>query len=229
MASVRHFSVAWETWVARAGWRWNSCPQPASFESLCLPVVLHWWHTATSGSGNVSANYVENCWKTFLFCCCLEPYKLVTLKTTETFGEIKACRKACRENGMVLMPLDSEYDRKAIVNLPWYKDSSVVITDAIEIVDNSGSSTFFSSPGGKQVTFIHLFSTIGKRQSNTPGTYSIVIYHGEYYSRESVVGKDYECACKLPGEQYLYNRHSLPNKRLGLRKTRQISFLPPLP
>ena len=108
---------------------------------------------------------------------------------------------------MVLMPLDSAYDRKAIVNLLAYKGSTVVITDGIEILDNSGSSRFFSRPGGRQVSFIHLASTIGKRQSNTPGTYSIVIYHDQYYARDSVVGKDDKCACKLPGEWFLYIRH----------------------
>ena len=106
------------------------------------------------------------------------------------------------------MPLDSDNDRKAIISLPGYKASSLVITNGIEILDSSGSSTFFSSPGGKQVNFIHLASKIGKRQSHTPGTYSIVIYYDLYYSRDSVVGKDDVCACKLPGERCLYSRHA---------------------
>ena len=183
-----------------------------------------WRHPATSGTGNVGANYVQVL-RTFLFCCCLEPYKLVKLKTTNQSEEIKACRKACRENGMVLMPLDSAYDRKAIVNLLAYKGSTVVITDGIEILDNSSSSRFFSRPGGRQVGFIHLASTIGKRQSNTPGNYSIVIYHDQYYTRESVVGKNDECACKLPGEWCLYIRHVdfFANKKKVLEKLDQLT------
>ena len=108
---------------------------------------------------------------------------------------------------MVLMPLVSDEDRKAIVSLPGYNGSSLVITDGIEIVTKNGSK-FYSRPAGRQVKFINLSSTIGKRQSNKPGDYSIVIYHGHYYSRDSVVGKNDECACKLPGEWCLYSRHA---------------------
>ena len=100
------------------------------------------------------------------------------------------------------MPLDSDADREAIVNLPGYSGSSLVITAGIEILDNSGSATFFSKPGGKQINFIRLASTIGQRQSDTPGTHSIVIYHREYYARDSVVDKHDVCACKI-GEQRL--------------------------
>ena len=147
--------------------------------------------------------------KTFLFSCCLEQYKLVNLQNTiERLQEIDACRKACWEYDMVLMPLERAYDRIAIVNLPEYNGSSLVITDGIDIVGNSSSSTFFSRPGGEQINFIHLASTIGKRQSDTPGTYSIVIYHDEYYSRDSVVDKDDKCACKLPGEWCLHSRNA---------------------
>ena len=120
---------------------------------------------------------------------------------------------------MVLMPLERDYDRRAIIDLPGYKGSSLVITDGIDIVDIFGYSTFFSSPGGKQVNFIRLASTIGKRQSNIPGVYSIVIYYDQYYSRDSVVGKNDKCACKLPGEWCLVNRHAdfLANKKIQLR------------
>ena len=162
---------------------------------------------ATSWTGSVSDNYVQAL-KTFLlplFSCCPEPYKLVSLNTTKRYQEISACRKTCWKYGMHLMPLDSDEDRKAIVTLPGYTFSSLVITDGIYIVNNPGSSTFFSSPGGRQVNFIHLASTIGKW--NSPGTHNIVIYHHNYYSRDSVVDKNDKCACKL-GEWCLYNRHA---------------------
>ena len=127
------------------------------------------------------------------------------------------------------MPLDSDNDRKAIVNLSGYDGSSLVITAGIEIVGNFGYSTFFASPHGKEVNFIHPASTIGKRQSNTPGKYSIVIYHDQYYSRDSVVDKDDVCACKL-GERRLCNRHVvfLANKEIVVEKLDQLSFWPPL-
>ena len=101
------------------------------------------------------------------------------------------------------MPLDSRDDLTAIVNLPNYNPYSLVITAGIEILHNSGSATFFSKPGGKQINFIYPAATIGQRQSNTPGTHSIVIYHHQYYARDSVVDKHDDCACKLPGEQCL--------------------------
>ena len=103
---------------------------------------------------------------------------------------------------MDLMALDSDKDREAIVSLPGYNGNWLVITDGIEIVGDSGSQRFFSKPGGKQVYFIRLASKIGLRQSDTPGNYTIVIYHREYYSRDSVVDKHDVCACKLPGECY---------------------------
>ena len=150
-------------------------------------------------------------WTTFLFFCCLEQYKLVSVQTTYERVEISACRKACADHGMVLMSLDSDNDRKAIVSLSDYKHarSSLVVTDAIEILDKSRSSKFFSRPGGKQVNFIHLASIIGAgRGWRLHGTYSIVIYYDLYYAREyrDGVGKNDKCACKL-GEWCLYNRH----------------------
>ena len=192
-------------------------------------MVWLWGNPATFWTGSVSANSIQK-FKTFVFSCCLEQYKLVKLKTTSHFEEVTACRKACWENGMVLMPLVSDEDRKAIVSLPGYNGSSLVITDGIEIVTKSGSK-FYSKPAGKQVKFIHLSSTIGKRQSNKPGDYSIVIYHGHYYSRDSVVGKNDECACKLPGEWCLYSPcHAdffLPRKKVPSRLY-QVSFPPPV-
>ena len=111
---------------------------------------------------------------------------------------------------MGLMQLDSDNDRLAIVNLPDYNPSKLVMTDGIEILDKSGHATFFSSPGGKQIYFIHPASTIGKRQSNTPGKYSIVIYHTQYYARDSVVDAHDQCACSLSskGECWLYTCHA---------------------
>ena len=138
--------------------------------------------------------------KLFVLSCCLERYKLVRLSTTKRFQEISACREACYKHGMELMPLNSDRDREAIVSLPQYNGNWLVITDGIEIVGESGDQQFFSKPGGKQVDFIRLASKIGLRQSNTPGTYTIVIYHREYYSRDSVVDKNDACACKVPGE-----------------------------
>ena len=198
------------------------------FESLCLRVVWRWRDPAISWTGSVSANSVQT-FKTFLFSCCLEQYKLVKLNTTKQFEEVKACRKACWEIGMVLMPLESDEDRKAIVSLQQYNYSSLVITDGIDMLDKSGHSTFFSSPGGRQVYFIHLASTIGKRQSNKAGGYNIVIYHDQYYSRDSVVGKNDECACKVPGEWCLYsgNADIFANKKVPSRLN-QVRWPPPV-
>ena len=145
----------------------------------------------------------------FSFSYCLEQYKLVSLKSTERFQGLDACRAACSDLGMGLMQLQSDADRFIIVSLPDYNPWKLVMTDGIVILDKSGRARFFSSPGGKQINFIKLASTIGKRQSNTPGTYSIVIYHSQYYSRDSVVDIHDQCACSVwsKGERWLYNRH----------------------
>ena len=148
----------------------------------------------------------------FSFSSCLEQYKLVSLKSTEQFQGIDACLAACSDVGMGLMQLLSDLDRQVIVSLPDYNQWNMVITDGIEVLDKSGSATFFSSPGGKQINFISLTSTIGKRRSNTPGTYSIVIYRTHYYSRDSMLNttKNDQCACSLrsKGERWLYNSHA---------------------
>ena len=148
----------------------------------------------------------------FSFSCCLEQYKLVSLKSTEQFQSIDACWAAWSDVGMGLMQLQSDLDRQVIVSLPDYNQWTIVITDGIEVLDKSGRARFFSSPGGKQINFISLTSTIGKRRSKTPGTYSIVIYRMHYYSRDSMVNttKHDQCACSLrsKGEWWLYNRHA---------------------
>ena len=132
----------------------------------------------------------------FFFSCQSEQYHLVNLTTTG-FQGIHACRAACSNVSMGLMKLHSDQDRLAIVRLPDYNSSKLVTTDAIEVLDKSQNSAFFSSPGGKKVNFIHLASFVGKRRSHSPGNYTIVIYHGDYYSRDSVVNKNEQCACNL--------------------------------
>ena len=146
----------------------------------------------------------------FSFSCCLDQYKLVSLKSTERFQSIAACWAACSDVGMGLMQLHSDIERFIIVNLPDYNPWKIVMTDGIEVLDKSGHAMFFSSPGGKQIDFIRLASTIGKRQSKTPGKYSIVIYHTQYYSRDSVVDTHDQCACSLwsKGERRLYTYHA---------------------
>ena len=129
------------------------------------------------------------------------------------------------------MPLVSEEDLKIITGIPGYSNfqSLLVMTDAIEVVDDSGAATFYSKPGGKQVDFIHLASKIGKRQWNQPGTYSIVVYYSQYYSRDSVVDKNDACACELPGEQWLHDPMLIlmppftPQKMPSRNLTRSVS------
>ena len=134
----------------------------------------------------------------------------MSVKSKERFQGLDACWAACSDVGMGLMQLQSDFDRFIIVSLPDYNPWKIVMTDGIEILDKSGHATFFSSPGGKQIDFIHLASIIGKRQSKTPGTYSIVIYHTQYYSRDSVVDIYDQCACSVwsKGECWLYNHHA---------------------
>ena len=129
-------------------------------------------------------------------------YKLVGLNTTKRFQNIDACQDACLKHGMALMSLESDGDRVAIWNIPNYQllSDRLVITYGLEDLDTSGTSTFSSRPGGTHVSFISLTSTIGKRQTNTPGRYTINIYFGSYYSRDMVVDKDDLCACRSDGE-----------------------------
>ena len=181
---------------------------------------------ASEGGGGVQANSLgilikknfENygrLLKSFLpsFSCCLEQYKLVSVKSTERFQGIDACWGACSDVGMGVMQLHSDKDRLVIVNLPDYYEWNLVITDGIEVLDKSGHATFFSSPGGKQINFISLTDKIGKRRSNTPGNYFIVIYRKHYYSADFFAvntTKHVQCACSLrsKGERWLYNRHA---------------------
>ena len=139
----------------------------------------------------------------FLFSCHSEQYQLVhvNLMTTE-FQGIDACRAACSNVSMALMKLHSNRDKDAIVSHPDYNWNNLVTTDAIEVLDKSLNSKFFSSPGGEKVNFIGLAGHVGKRKSLTPGNYSIVIYDRGYYSRDSVVNTNDQCACNL-GESRL--------------------------
>ena len=144
-------------------------------------------------------------WRIFLFYCCLEEYKLVSPNTTNGFQGINSCRAACSEHGMVVMPLDSDDDRKAIVGLEEYKVWELVITASIEVVDNFASSTFFSRPGGKRVDFIRHTWPAGRWQLLRPRTYSVIIHYNwyyteDYFSNEFFKYKDIKCACKWPGE-----------------------------
>ena len=110
------------------------------------------------------------------------------------------------------MPLDSPENTAEIVRLALLENWSdaLIMTAAIEVLENSGHSTFYSSPGGNRINFIRLASTIGERTSDMPGSYSIVIYHGQYYARDSIVdvGTPDVCACEHRGEQLLYNSHA---------------------
>ena len=142
----------------------------------------------------------------FFFSCHSEQYQLVNLTTTRIRG-IDVCRAACLNVSMALMKLHSDHDRKAIVDHPDYNSKKLVTTDAIEVLDKSKNSMFFSSPGGKKVNFISPAGYVGKRDLDTPGNYSIVIYYEGYYSRDSVVDTTDQCACNL-GESRLYSRHA---------------------
>ena len=145
--------------------------------------------------------------KIFFFSCFLLEYKLVKLDTTKDFQGLTSCRTVCKDIGMVPMPLDSDNDKRAIIELADYDYNSIVITGAIEIVDTFGFSLFFSKPGGKRVDFIRYsrYSTAGRWQLIRPRTYSVIIYLSQYFNEDyfsnlSFKHKDIFCACKLPGE-----------------------------
>ena len=136
---------------------------------------------------------------------------------------------------MVVMPLESDDDRKALSKLADHDPRDLIITGAIEIVDNYGNSTFFSRPGGKTINFIKFSGYPGRWQVIRPKTHSVIIYSEGYFpedffSRSFFWVKHLTCACKLPGECCLYNRFANFDdiEKVALVKPNQLSFGSPL-
>ena len=152
-------------------------------------------------------------WRTFLFSCCVEQYKLVHWSIFKQFHGLNSCRKACGDYNMSLLPVDSVEDISTIIQDPNYRGRSITVTNAVEVVDISGSSTFFSKPGGKQVDVIQYseYLTQGRWNVLGPRTYGVVIhwhkfYNEDYFSNARFQHKNITCACKLSGKWCLYIR-----------------------
>ena len=159
----------------------------------------------------------------FFFCfCCPERYIRVDAKrgTPGPQGDY-GCQVTCLEHGGVLMPLYSDNDKNIIINSLPEKQSifHVVITNAINIVDKNGHSTFFSKPGGKRINFID-FSTFNEEFLLRRDTRShILLYnrgpYGYHWSQFYIIYRwvlsthhRFECFCKVQGELCFYNCHA---------------------